>query len=230
MRIGLATIAIMLLLVGLGYSRARASSCLSQANATSAAAFSKDKDNDPASAARLYHQAATGLQACLQEHPRELTIPSEQREGEMWMYSGEAEHEAGNVKMARTFLLRAKEVFSRLRQGGSLRGGVLDEILSEAHEVDSDLARASFNYYQVKANREAMAADFDAAIADWRRAAALSGDPRSSCSGEFERIQIRAAIDAKEKMIAGHLTQAQAEEWYETRDGQLWIPDKCNGP
>jgi hypothetical protein len=63
----------------------------------------------------------------------------------MWMYSGEAEHDAGNVQMAKTFLLHAKEAFARLRQGGSLRGGVLDEIIADAHEADSDLARLQRN-------------------------------------------------------------------------------------
>jgi hypothetical protein len=59
----------------------------------------------------------------------------------MWMISGEVEHEAGDLKTARTSLLHAKEVFARLRLRVAPRGTEFDEILLDAHQVDAELAK-----------------------------------------------------------------------------------------
>lgn len=88
----------------------------------------------------------------------------------------------------------------------------------------------SYNYYEKRGNVEAMNADFDAAIMDWQKAEQLDQDPRKNCRGEDQRIQIRAAKDAKAKMASQHLTKSQAAAWYEHHESELWIPDKCNGP
>jgi hypothetical protein len=91
-------------------------------------------------------------------------------------------------------------------------------------------ARGSYNYYQVRGNKEAMTADFKTAIADWGHAAVLSTDPDKSCRGELQRVQIRAAKEAQTQMLTGHLTNAQAAAWFEKRNSELWIPNKCNAP
>jgi hypothetical protein len=142
MRIGLTLMAVLLLVTGFGCVSASAlSSCISQANATAAAALERYKANDLGGEAKLRYRAATTLEQCLASHPNERTITAEQRAGEMWMYSGEVEHEIGNVQMARAFLSRAKEAFSRLRRDGHLHGTALDEVLLDAHEVDRDLSK-----------------------------------------------------------------------------------------
>ena len=141
-RIGLAAVTILSLFSGFGCSRAQtSSSCISDANGLSAASRARYLNNDLVGAARLQYQAASGLGRCLDEHPRERTISSEQRLGEMEMISGELEHDTGDSQMARMSLVRAKNVFSRLRRGIAPRGTVFDVILLEAHQVDGDLAK-----------------------------------------------------------------------------------------
>lgn len=88
----------------------------------------------------------------------------------------------------------------------------------------------SYNYYEKRGNIEAMSADFDAAIKDWQRAGQVDQDPLRDCRGEFQRVQIRAATDAKAQMVSQHLTKAQAAAWYEHHESDLWIPNKCNRP
>jgi hypothetical protein len=88
----------------------------------------------------------------------------------------------------------------------------------------------SYNYYQLRGNREAQNADFDEAIADWTQAEKLSPDPLKKCRGEFQRVQIRAATEARERMASRQLAKEQAAAWYQQRQMQLWGPDKCNRP
>ena len=88
----------------------------------------------------------------------------------------------------------------------------------------------SYNYYQVRGNKEAMAADFASAIADWKHAAVLDTDPDANCRGEFQRVQIQAARDAQQRMTAKNLTNAQAAEWFQQHETALWTPNKCNRP
>jgi hypothetical protein len=88
----------------------------------------------------------------------------------------------------------------------------------------------SYNYYQLRGNREAQNADFDEAIADWTQAEKRSPDPLKNCRGEFQRTQIRAATEAKERMASRQLAKEQAAAWYQQRQMQLWDPDKCNRP
>lgn len=89
----------------------------------------------------------------------------------------------------------------------------------------------SYNYYQKRGNIAAMNGDFDAAISYWQRAERLApADPSKKCHGEGQRVQIRAAKDAKARMRSQGLTKTQAATWYEQREFALWIPDKCNGP
>jgi len=104
---------------------------------------------------------------------------------------------------------------------------VLSPVLAHATSPDTP---GSYNYYQLRGSKEAGAANFNAAIADWGRAAALSTDPQKSCRGEFQRVQIRAAKEAQAKMATEHLTKTQAAAWFEKRNSQLWISNKCNGP
>jgi hypothetical protein len=194
----------------------------------SAAALARYKEHDLASAARLQRQAAAGLEQCLETKVSELTISSNQRVGEMWLYLGEYELDAGDVETARTAILRAKRVFTTMRSSGSLRGTALDEVLIDSHQADSDLARQSYGYYQLHGNREATAANFDAAILDWSRAAAFDTDPDKPCRGEDQRVQISAARAAKAEMLAEHLTRPKAAAWFENRFMHLWITNKCN--
>lgn len=91
-------------------------------------------------------------------------------------------------------------------------------------------APGSYNYYQLRGNREAMAGDFTSAIDDWKHAATLSSDPDPSCRGEFQRVQIQAAKDAEQRMAAKSLTKSQAADWYEKRQSDLWVSDKCDRP
>jgi hypothetical protein len=227
LRIVLAVAALLLFCSFTG-SRAFASSCVSTANAMSAVALARYKEHDLASAARLQQQAAAGLEQCLETKVSERTISSNQRVGEMWLYLGEYELDAGDVETARTAILRAKRVFTTLRSSGSLRGTALDEVLIDSHQADSDLARQSYGHYQLHGNREATAADFDAAILDWSRAATFDMDPDKICRGEDQRVQINAARAAKSEMLAEHLSKPKAAAWFENHFMHLWITNKCN--
>ena len=229
MRIVLAVTAL-LLFCSFSSSRASASSCISIANAMSAAAVARYKEHDLASAARIQQQAAAGLERCLEAKVSERTVSSNQRVGEMWLYLGEYELDAGDVETARTAILRAKSVFTTMRSSGSLRGPALDGILLDSHQADSDLVRQSYSYYQLHGNQEAAAADFDAAVLDWSRAATFDRDADKSCRGEDQHVQIRAAKEAQAKMATEHLTKTQAAAWFEKRNSQLWISNKCNAP
>ncbi|HEY2476302.1 MAG TPA: hypothetical protein VGI19_16055 [Candidatus Cybelea sp.] len=90
--------------------------------------------------------------------------------------------------------------------------------------------KGSYNYYEKRGNIEAMNAAFDAATIDWQRAEQLDPDPVKGCRGEAQRVQIRAATDAKAQMVSHHLTSTQGAAWYERHELELWIPNKCNGP
>jgi hypothetical protein len=88
----------------------------------------------------------------------------------------------------------------------------------------------TYNYYQGEGNAAATRGDFSAAIAAWEKAARLPGSGVGDCRGEGQRVQIRAAKDAKMRMIAHHLSKAMAGEWFWQRELSLWTPDRCNTP
>jgi hypothetical protein len=107
----------------------------------SAASRARYVRNEFTAAARLQYDAADTFQQCLDQRPHERTLSSEQRLGEMWMLSGELERNAGEAQIAKTSLLRAKEVFSRLRLSVAPHGAEFDVVLLEAHQVDDELAK-----------------------------------------------------------------------------------------
>jgi hypothetical protein len=125
----------------LGCVRAPASTCLSDANSLSAASRARYVKNDIVGATRLQYHASAGLQRCLEQTPRERTISSEQRLGEMWLITGQLERTEGDVKSAKGSLLRAKDIFSKLRRSGSLHGSMLDVVLLETRQVDDELKK-----------------------------------------------------------------------------------------
>ena len=218
------------LVAALTLSQAQTPSCILATNSTTAAALTEYKRGRFITAAQLYQQAAVSLKRCIQNHPNELTVESQQRFGELWMYAGEMRLENGYDSTARGPLLQAKELFLDLRNGGTLRGTVLDEVLLDSHQVDSDLARLDYSFFQKRGNVEARGGDFNAAIASWSRAASLDANFNKRCRGEFQRVQIQAAKEAQVRMVTHNVTEAQAAVWFEKRESQLWISNSCNGP
>jgi tetratricopeptide (TPR) repeat protein len=213
---------------------AEAFTCVAAANVAAEAALAQYRQHNPSRASSLYHQAALTLEECLKQNPSADTSASQQRLGEMWLYAGEMEAADGNSQTAVTFQHRAKAIFARLRAASALHGTELDEVLLDSHQADRDLTRQYYDIYNRRGNVEAMEANFDAAIADWRRAEeldeALTDDPDKKCRGEGQRVDIRAAQQAKQEAIQAHLTPTEAAAWFEKRNSELWIPDPCNGP
>lgn len=99
---------------------------------------------------------------------------------------------------------------------------------------DNDLVRRSYSMHEEHGNVEAMMGRFDAAISDWQLAAALDeilpDDPDKKCRGEAQRVQIRAAEQAKQELAHDQLTAGDAAAWFVKRDTQLWVPNPCNRP
>lgn len=98
----------------------------------------------------------------------------------------------------------------------------------------TDLVRRSYTMHQELGNSEAMSGKFDAAISDWELAAALDemlpDDPDRKCRGEAQRVQSRAAEEAKQRSARDQLTAGDMATWFEKRDTQLWVPNPCNRP
>jgi hypothetical protein len=73
--------------------------------------------------------------------------------------------------------------------------------------------------------------DFDAAIAAWKKAAAIDLGDAKSCGDLAQRLDIRAATDAKARMNELHLTKKAAASWYWRRYSEVWNSRKgCDLP
>jgi hypothetical protein len=118
-------------------------SCVSSANAIGAHALAEWSKGDYAAAARTEKQAASSLEDCLAYHQEEIDESSQQRVGELWMYTGGYESDDAEWDLARLSLMRAKAVFRDLRATGKLRGTTLDEVLLDAHQADTYLAKVA---------------------------------------------------------------------------------------
>ena len=68
----------------------------------------------------------------------------------------------------------------------------------------------------------AMDGDFDAAIAAWKKAAAIDLGDAKSCGDLAQRLDIRAATDAKARMYELHLTKKAAASWFQRHNGKVW--------
>jgi len=87
-----------------------------------------------------------------------------------------------------------------------------------------------FNTYQLEGNAAALHGDFDSAIAAWTKAEAVDHGGIKACRGEFQRVRIRAAEDAKARMETLHLTKREAARWFEKRQEDLWVHNCCDLP
>ena len=77
----------------------------------------------------------------------------------------------------------------------------------------------------------AMDGDFDAAIAAWKKAAAIDLGDAKSCGDLAQRLDIRAATDAKARMYELHLTKKAAASWFQRHNGKVWNTRKgCDLP
>jgi hypothetical protein len=77
----------------------------------------------------------------------------------------------------------------------------------------------------------AMEGDFDAAIATWTKAAAIDLGDAKSCGDLAQRLDIRAANDAKARMNELHLTREAAASWFQSHAQELWTTHKrCDLP
>jgi hypothetical protein len=119
--------------------------CLTQANATGVKALAQWEKNDYAGAAQLEKEAATRLEQCLAHYPQELNGTSRQRMGELFMYAGEYASDNAEWQSARLLLVHAKDIFAQLRTSNALDRGSFDEVLSDAHQTDRDLAKVNEN-------------------------------------------------------------------------------------
>ena len=89
---------------------------------------------------------------------------------------------------------------------------------------------ALFNKYQAEGNAAALYGDFDLAIAAWTKAETLDPGDVKACRGESQRVQIRAAEDAKARMERLHLTKEEAADWFWKNEGELWMYNCCDLP
>lgn len=92
------------------------------------------------------------------------------------------------------------------------------------------LSIGSFNDYQMRGNFEAGRGNFDAAISNFKKAEHLDLFIIKNCRGEFNRIQILAAKEAKNRMLSHHLSKIEASNWYQTHSMSLWTVNRCNTP
>jgi hypothetical protein len=117
--------------------------CLTLANATGVKALAQWEKNNSAGAAQLEKEAATRLEECLAHYPQELNGTSRQRIGELFMFAGDNASDNAEWQSARLLLVHAKRIFAQLRTSGALDRGSFDEVLSDAHQTDSDLAKVN---------------------------------------------------------------------------------------
>jgi hypothetical protein len=99
-----------------------------------------------------------------------------------------------------------------------------------ARQVEWSDKPGTFNYYQMQGNVAGLKGDFDSAIAAWTKAEAPDTSDVKRCRGEADRVQIRAANDAKARMDTLHLTKQEAAEWFEQHDSELWMRNRCDMP
>ncbi len=90
---------------------------------------------------------------------------------------------------------------------------------------------ALYNNYQMEGNAAALHGNFDLAIAAWTKAETLDpSEIKAACRGEGQRVQTRAAEDAKARMETLHLTKQEAARWFEKHQGDLWMHNCCDLP
>jgi hypothetical protein len=119
--------------------------CLGKANRVSARAMDAYDASNIEEAISLESGAARELQSCL-ETQKITGLGAKQRLGELWQSAGEyavskweRNGKHGDVRDARAFLLKAKEIYAQLRRSQDLKGTMLDEVISSAHDVDGFL-------------------------------------------------------------------------------------------
>ena len=89
----------------------------------------------------------------------------------------------------------------------------------------------SYNDFNYRGNIAAQHGEFTTAIRFWQKAISLdkNGNDRK-CWGEAQRVDIAAAKETLARMHSGLLKKTQAAAWYENRNTELWIPNRCNTP
>jgi hypothetical protein len=92
----------------------------------------------------------------------------------------------------------------------------------DARGAELDKKVAAYGDYDMQGYTAAEEGDFDAAIAAWTKAAAIDlGDPKS-CGDLAQRLDIRAANDAKARMNQLDLTKQKAAAWFQQHVAELW--------
>jgi hypothetical protein len=76
--------------------------------------------------------------------------------------------------------------------------------------------------YNTQGYEAANQGDFDTAIAAWKKAATIDFGDAKSCGDLAQRVDSRAANDAKARMNKLHLTKEQAVSWFQQHQTELW--------
>jgi hypothetical protein len=85
--------------------------------------------------------------------------------------------------------------------------------------------------YNTQGYEAANQGDFDAAITAWTEAAAIDLGDSKSCGDLAQRLEIRAANDAKARMNELQLTKEAAVSWFQQHQTELWKTRKgCDLP
>ena len=95
-----------------------------------------------------------------------------------------------------------------------------------ARAAEGDKKVKAYFDYDEEGYTAAMKGDFDAAIAAWTKAATIDFGDAKSCGDLAQRLDIRAASDAKARMKELHLTGEAAASWFQRRAEELWKTHK----
>lgn len=128
---------------------AAAYSCIVGANETSHKALNQYEEHDYDSASRTEEQAARTLESCLTASGY-YSVASQMRLGELWQYSGQyatlawvSAGRRGKPQRAKALLLKAKSIYTKLRNIKNIDVTIFDELLLDDRAVEADLAHLS---------------------------------------------------------------------------------------
>ncbi|MFZ0313102.1 MAG: hypothetical protein WAL85_10390 [Candidatus Korobacteraceae bacterium] len=102
--------------------------------------------------------------------------------------------------------------------------------LGKVQQAELDKKVQAYGTYESQGDDAVHDGNFDAAIAAWTEAASVDLGDLKICGDLGQRVEIRAAKDAKARMELLHLSKEQAASWYYEHSVELWKSNHCDTP